>query len=68
MAVWNLNPVYLPLHPTPSLTPTGERRHSLRRVGSVMLPPGPCWPQFTWVVPTAGDSLRQLVAAQGRGW
>lgn len=25
MAVWNLNPVYLPLHPTPSLTPTGER-------------------------------------------
>lgn len=70
MAGWNLNPVYLPLHPTPSLSPSGERRHSPEMGRVFYAPTWPLLPQFRWVVlaAAAGDSLRQLVAAQGRGW
>lgn len=46
MAVWNLNPVHLPLRSTPSLSPSGERRHSPRWVGSFMLLPGLCCPSL----------------------
>ena len=46
-------------------------KKAFSKMGRVFYAPTwPLLPQFRWVVlaAAAGDSLRQLVAAQGRGW
>lgn len=60
--MWNLNPVYLPLHPTPSLTPHWGKT-AFSETGRVCY--APTWPLLAPVYMGGADCGRLTATAGG---